>query len=280
MRKIMTLGLASLLLTIPFATSAQEAFTSRSVNVRAGPDTSYPAVATLGGGAPVEVMGCLDDWSWCDIVFGYNRGWVYAPYLTYVYQGARVPFYTYAPTFGIPIVAFSLGSYWDRYYRGREWYGRRDYWERREPRHIRPPGPSPRTWSERSDYQGRRTQSGPPAYTGNRETFGGRDNRASREGGEPSPDRRGFQGAPSGSPPVGRPAQENRRPGQQGGPPPQEIRRASPVQQGGPPQEMRRASPTQQAAPPPAPHEGGGSEKNRAPETEQGRGKEREGAKP
>ena len=56
MRKLMILGLASLLVAIPFATSAQEAFTTRSVNVRAGPDTSYPAVATLGGGAPVEVM--------------------------------------------------------------------------------------------------------------------------------------------------------------------------------------------------------------------------------
>ncbi len=56
MRKLMILGLASLLVAIPFATSAQEAFTTRSVNVRAGPDTSYPAVATLGGGAPVEVI--------------------------------------------------------------------------------------------------------------------------------------------------------------------------------------------------------------------------------
>jgi uncharacterized protein YraI len=257
MRKLLTLGLASVLLAIPFATSAQEAFTTRTVNVRAGPDTSYPAVATLGGGAPVEVMGCLDDWSWCDVVFGYNRGWVYAPYLTYVYQGARVPFYTYAPSFGIPIVAFSLGSYWDRYYRGRPWYGRRDYWERREPRHIRPPGPPPRatapTFRERSEYQ-RRTPSGPPAYTGNRETTSGRDYRP-REGGAPSPDRRGFQAAPSSPPPVNRPAQE--------------IRRASPAQQGGPPQEMRRASPTQQAAPPPAPREGGSrGEKNRGKEPE------------
>ncbi len=81
-----------------------------------------------------------DDWSWCDVAFEDNRGWIYAPYLSYVYQGARVPFYTYAPSFGIPIIAFSLGSYWDRYYRGRPRYGRRDYWERREPRHVRPPG--------------------------------------------------------------------------------------------------------------------------------------------
>ena len=173
MRKLMTLGLASLLVAIPFATSAQEAFTSRSVNVRAGPDTSYPAVATLGGGAPVEVMGCLDDWSWCDVVFGYNRGWVYAPYLTYVYQGARVPFYSYAPSFGIPIIAFSLGSYWDRYYRGRPWYGRRDYWERRAPwQHARPSGPAPRSTPPSLRARGvsgaRGAVSGRPAFTDNR----------------------------------------------------------------------------------------------------------------
>jgi len=145
MRKLLTVALASVLLAIPIATSAQDAFTTRSVNVRAGPDTSYPAIATLGGGAPVQVMGCLDDWSWCDVGFEDNRGWVYAPYLSYVYQGARVPFYTYAPSFGIPIIGFSVGSYWDRYYRGRPWYGRRDYWERREPQHARPSGPPPRS---------------------------------------------------------------------------------------------------------------------------------------
>src|ERR1700730_2525469 len=102
MRKLLTFGLASVLLVVPFAASAQEAYTTRSVNVRAGPDTSYPVVGSLGAGAPVEVFGCIDDWSWCDVGFGYDRGWVYAPYLNYVYQGRRVPFYTYAPTFGIP----------------------------------------------------------------------------------------------------------------------------------------------------------------------------------
>ena len=137
-------SVAVLLIAIPVAAAAQDAFTNRSVNVRAGPDMSYPVVAVLGAGAPVQVEGCLDDWSWCDVAFYDNRGWIFAPYLTYVYQGARVPFYTYAPSFGIPIITFSIGSYWDRWYRGRPWYGRRDYWERRgPPPHVRPPGPPP-----------------------------------------------------------------------------------------------------------------------------------------
>lgn len=168
--------LGALLLVVSIAASAQDAFTTRTVNVRAGPDTSYPAVAALGPGAPVQVMGCLDDWSWCDVVFGDNRGWVYAPYLSYVYQGYRVPFYSYAPSFGIPIITFSLGSYWDRYYRGRPWYGRRDYWASHgEPRHVRPSGPPPRSTppppraypqaGDRRGYDGNRTWEGnrPPS---------------------------------------------------------------------------------------------------------------------
>jgi uncharacterized protein YraI len=274
MRRLLTLGLASVLLAIPFATSAQDAFTTRSVNVRAGPDTSYPAVAVLGGGAPVQVMGCLDDWSWCDVAFEDNRGWIYAPYLSYVYQGARVPFYTYAPSFGIPIIAFSVGSYWDRYYRGRPWYGRRDYWERREPRHVRPPGPSPRStppsFRERAEYQGRGAPSGRPAYTDNRGTPPVGNNRPPREAGSPPPERRGYQGAPGGGPPPS----SNQ--------PPREMRRASPTQ-GGPPPAVQggpRAAPAQQGGPPPPPQGGPrGAEKSRAPEGDKGRGKEHEGGK-
>jgi uncharacterized protein YraI len=144
MHKLSTLGLATALLAISFTASAQLAYTTRSINVRAGPDTSYPPVAVLPPGASVQVMGCLDDWSWCDVVFGDNRGWSYAPYLNYDYQGARVPFYAYAPAFGIPIVTFALGSYWDRYYRGRDFYGRRDYWGGRTFTHVTPSGPAPR----------------------------------------------------------------------------------------------------------------------------------------
>jgi uncharacterized protein YraI len=132
------------LLALPVAAMAQQAFTTRTVNVRAGPDNAYPVVAQLGGGAPVQVMGCLDDWSWCDVLYADLRGWIYGPYLTYAYQGGSVPLYTYAPSLGIPIVTFSIGPYWDRYYYGRPWYGRRDYWiSRPPPPHYRPPGPPP-----------------------------------------------------------------------------------------------------------------------------------------
>jgi uncharacterized protein YraI len=130
----------------PLSTTAysQEAFTSQVANVRAGPDRSYPLVSQLGAGAPVRVEGCLDDWSWCDVSFEDNRGWVYAPFLLYGVQDDRVPLYTYGPSLGIAIVGFSLGTYWDEHYRRRPWYGSRGEWEHRSaPEHHAPTGLPP-----------------------------------------------------------------------------------------------------------------------------------------
>ena len=137
-------ALGTLLIGVSTAAVAQNAFTSRPLNVRAGPDRAYPLVARVGPGTPVNVNGCLNDWSWCDVSFDGNRGWAYAPALNYVYQGQQVPLYSYAPALGIPVVTFSLGTYWNQYYRGRPWYGQRTMWmHRRLPEHRRPPGPAP-----------------------------------------------------------------------------------------------------------------------------------------
>jgi uncharacterized protein YraI len=126
------------------AAAAQQAVTTEPVSVYAGPDDSYPQVAQLDSGAPVRVNGCLGDWSWCDVTADDVRGWLYSPDLTYDYQDGYVPLYTYAPSLGIPVVQFTIGDYWDRYYHGRPWYAQRDEWEHRGPiHHRRPPGPAP-----------------------------------------------------------------------------------------------------------------------------------------
>ncbi|MFL6603158.1 MAG: SH3 domain-containing protein [Steroidobacteraceae bacterium] len=132
------------LLSLSAATASQNAVTTDPVAVYAGPDDSYPMVAQLDADSPVQVMGCLDDWSWCDVAFADNRGWVYAPDIAYDYDGGYVPFYTYAPSFGVPVVQFTISSYWDRYYHGRPWYAQREEWIHREPpRHHSPAGPRP-----------------------------------------------------------------------------------------------------------------------------------------
>ncbi len=128
MSKLQTLA-AAIALTIPLAATAQNAFTTRGVNMRAGPDSSYPLVASLPPGASVSVGGCLNSYTWCDVYTGNVRGWVYANYLSYPYQSTQVPIYNYGPALGIPLITFSIGSYWDNNYRGRPFYGDRGRWE-------------------------------------------------------------------------------------------------------------------------------------------------------
>jgi uncharacterized protein YraI len=137
------LSVGAFLFTLSFTALAQNAETTDVASVRAGPDTSYPEVAELDAGTPIQVMGCLDDWSWCDVAFGDNRGWVYAPDITYAYQGGYVPFYSYAPGLGVPVVAFSLDSYWGSHYHDRPWYSQREEWAHRPMHHQRPSGPPP-----------------------------------------------------------------------------------------------------------------------------------------
>ena len=139
-------GLTSLLL-VPAAAFAQtQAVTNSPVNLRAGPARDYPVVSQLPGGAPVTVMGCVAGYTWCDVALPNLRGWVYAGRISYPYQGNPVPVLNYGTAIGLPIVTFSIGTYWGNYYRGRPWYRDQSRWAHRpppRPGHGRPPAPPP-----------------------------------------------------------------------------------------------------------------------------------------
>jgi uncharacterized protein YraI len=137
------LGTGAVLLTLCAGAWAQNAMTTTSADLYAGPDDSYPMVAQLDSDTPVQVYGCLDDWSWCDVGFQDARGWLYSPDITYAYQGGYVPLYQYAPSLGIAVVPFSVDIYWGHYYQGRPWFARRDDWDHRRIEHHRPSGPPP-----------------------------------------------------------------------------------------------------------------------------------------
>lgn len=125
------------LVAIPAIADAAEGYATSNVNMRSGPSTSYPAVTVIPAGAPLEINGCLADVPWCDVSFVGGRGWVAGQYVQAVYQQRRVyvgPEY-YRPL-GIPTVVFNFDNYWDRYYRGRDFYRDRDRWRRG-------PGPGP-----------------------------------------------------------------------------------------------------------------------------------------
>jgi uncharacterized protein YraI len=126
---------ACLGLAAPGAFAQAQAWTSQPVDLYAGPSGDYPVVSEVDQGVAVEVMGCVSDYSWCDIVLPGLRGWIYGAYLTYPYQGGYVPVEGYGAVIGLPVVTFAIGTYWGSFYRDRPWYGERDHWA-----HVPPPG--------------------------------------------------------------------------------------------------------------------------------------------
>lgn len=118
------LALAAMVVLAPAdASAAQSAVTVSKVNLRAGPSTSYPAVAVMPAGSTITTYGCLADYSWCDVAWGGSRGWVAASYIKVIYHGQPVVLTPLvAPAVGLTVVAFNR-AYWDRYYVGRPWYG-------------------------------------------------------------------------------------------------------------------------------------------------------------
>ncbi|WP_132075105.1 SH3 domain-containing protein [Sinorhizobium americanum] len=132
---------------MPIVAEAAEGFATANVNMRSGPSTRYPAVTIIPSGESVEIHGCLADRPWCDVSFYGGRGWVAGQYVQALYRSNRVyvePEY-YRPL-GIPTVVFEFDRYWDRNYRGRDFYRDRDRWRR---------GPD---WAEDGDWQWRREE--------------------------------------------------------------------------------------------------------------------------
>ncbi|MGE4377808.1 MAG: SH3 domain-containing protein [Burkholderiaceae bacterium] len=255
-------------MAVPAWAQAQAAYLTATVNLRAGPGQVYPVVVVLGRGLAIDVQGCLSDYSWCDVIAGPYRGWVYAGYINYPYQGAYVPVPDYGPVIGIGIgiISFSLGVYWHDHYRDRPWYHERDRWEhrsfddhsgyyRRPPGDYRtdhsvppgyrpaPPGYRPPRTDVRPDHV-RPPQPvpgmQPPQYPQHREPPGRGQYRTAPDAPDARPQDRGYRPAP----PTGPRGPEGARPM----PPGHEGRgpeRANPGQGRGP----ERASPEQGRGP-------------------------------
>jgi uncharacterized protein YraI len=131
---------------VPMAHAQQEAFTAKSVHLRAGPARDYPVVAVLAPQVGVTVLGCLSNYVWCDVAVGPHRGWVYAPNLRYYYQSDYVPLPSVAAAVGVGVLVFVLDDYWHDHYRERRWYPLRQRWYKPvpHPQFSPPPVPPPR----------------------------------------------------------------------------------------------------------------------------------------
>lgn len=113
---------------IPLNAVAEQAVTVRDTEVYAGPSSEFPSLAHLPPSVSVNVAGCLSDWSWCDVTFSNDRGWVYAADIAAIYESRPVVIIESGPRLHLPVVAFSLVTYWDQHYRSRPFYGERQQW--------------------------------------------------------------------------------------------------------------------------------------------------------
>lgn len=128
-----------LCLFAPLLARATTGYVVANISLHAGPDTEYPSIAELGAGTPVEIRGCINDFMWCDVVAGDDHGWVAGTFLQEDYENNRVYVADYGSRIGIPVVGFSLGVYWDQYYRQRAWYAQREQWQSRAIQSRPPP---------------------------------------------------------------------------------------------------------------------------------------------
>ncbi|MGI4748515.1 MAG: SH3 domain-containing protein [Janthinobacterium lividum] len=173
-------------------------YVDQPINLRAGPGTDYPWIASLPQGTPTEIFGCLPGWSWCDVATEGLRGWVAGPGLQLVYDAQDVPLEGYGAQLGLPLIGFDFGNYWGRYYRGRSWYSQVDRWHG-PPGRGGDHGPG---W----DHDGRGGEFG-----------GGRPGGGGQPGGDHGGERPGGGGQPGGDHGGGRPGGGGQPGGDHGG---------------------------------------------------------------
>jgi uncharacterized protein YraI len=110
----------------PAAAQTMRGYTTGSTRLYSGPLRDYPSVRYIRGGAMVSVHGCLRDWTWCDVTYRADRGWIAGNALRMRQNGRRRGV---GDGMGIGVTSFLFGTYWENNYQGRRFYGERQRWQ-------------------------------------------------------------------------------------------------------------------------------------------------------
>lgn len=154
--------LLALLLATPAAAQndRRPVMAGRDTMLRAGPQAGYPPVRRIEQGQQMQLFGCLNDRSWCDVGYGDDRGWVSGPDLQSEYQGRRDNVPNLYDEFQMGDRDFRIGDYWDENYREQPFYDERNRWQQRYFDDYQPswgPRPSQPCWGGGGDRGGRTT---------------------------------------------------------------------------------------------------------------------------
>jgi len=122
LKHVATVLVAVGVLATPAVAQEPNGYPITDVNLRAGPGTQYPILVTVQSDAPITILGCLEDYTWCDTIFEQHRGWMRSIYLAGYYDGQYYLLSDYAPDLGYQTVTFDIAAYWDAYYRDEPFY--------------------------------------------------------------------------------------------------------------------------------------------------------------
>jgi uncharacterized protein YraI len=76
-----------------------------NLNVRSGPGFQYQVVNKIAANVPVEITGCVSDYSWCSVALpGGVTGWASAPYLVTKATGQPKNMGIVGAQLGVPVI--------------------------------------------------------------------------------------------------------------------------------------------------------------------------------
>ncbi len=117
-------------LTSALPAHAVPGYAAPQLEIKAGPDDRYPTVGTVRTDTRLEINGCLRNWSWCDVSSQRVRGWVRGRDVQVDRGGNRI---NWGSPWNVPQSDFDFDTYWDNNYRGQQFYGERNRWQRVSP---------------------------------------------------------------------------------------------------------------------------------------------------